>query len=92
MTKKRKALISKNLCDNCKYRFTRIFIPTKLEGLVDENGDAVLEEFNGKTDAIGINMCLLTEMDIDGDITLECSHHVLLSVKEEISIFKHLKD
>lgn len=92
MIRKHKIPIEKNLCDDCKFRFTRVFIPTKPEEFIDENGEPLLEDFNGKTDTIGINICMLTEMEISTDITLECSHYVSSSVKEEISIFKHLRD
>ena len=84
--------MSKNLCADCKYRFTRVFIPVRPEEFVDENGNQMLEGFNGETNITGLNICLLTEVDINGDITVECSHHLPLKSKEEIGLFRHLKD
>lgn len=52
----------------------------------------MLEGFNGKTDKVGINICLLVDMEMGTDITVECSHHVKLSETQELSFFKHLKD
>lgn len=91
--RKSKALtMSNSLCNDCKYRFTRIFIPTRPEEFTNDNGDPLFEGFNGKTDKVGINICLLVDMEMGADITVECSHHVKLSETQELSLFKHLKD
>lgn len=91
--KKSKVLtISDSLCNDCKYRFTHIYIPTRPEEFIDDNGDQLLEEFDGKTDKIGLSICLLADVEIGADIVVECSHHLPLSMAQEISIFKHLRD
>jgi len=84
--------MNKSLCNDCKYQFTRVFIPTKPEEFIDENGNQILEGFNGDSDTITISICLLSEMDVDVDITTECSHYLLLKDEEKLSLFKHLKD
>ena len=82
--------VEKGLCKDCKWRFRRVFIPTNPEEFEDEEGNKLLEDFNGKTDSIVINICLLSEMDLDMDITTECNHYEpLVREKEGISIFKH---
>jgi hypothetical protein len=90
MAKKIKLPIEKGLCKDCRWRFKRVFIPTNPDEFEDEEGNKLLEDFNGKTDSIVINICLLSEMDLDMDITTECSHYTPWGKeKEDISIFKH---
>lgn len=87
--KKPKTLtLADSLCNDCQYRFTQIYIPTRPE----EFGNTLLEELDGKTDKIGLNICLLADVEVGSDIVVECSHHVKLSAGKKISIFKHLKD
>jgi len=82
--------VEEGLCKDCIWRFRRVFIPTNPEEFEDEDGNKLLEDFDGKTDSIVINTCILSEMDLDMDITTECSHHTPLNKeKEDISIFKH---
>jgi len=88
--KKIKLPVEKSLCKDCKWRFRRVFIPTNPEEFEDDEGNKLLEDFDGKTDSIVINICLLSEMDLDMDITTECSHYKKMDEKkEDISIFKH---
>ena len=60
-----------NLCKTCKYRFRRVFIPTHPEEYVDADGNTMVA---GENNIIISNQCLLTEMDIDWEATVECSH------------------
>jgi len=91
--KKSKTLtMSDSLCNDCKYRFTQIYIPTRPEEFINGNGDPLLEGFDGKTDRLGINICLLADVEIGTDIIVECSHYLSLSETQEISIFKHIRD
>jgi len=91
--KKSKTLtMADSLCNDCKHRFTQIYIPTRPEEFINGNGDPLLEEFNVKTDRLGINICLLADTEIGTDIIIECSHHLSLSEAQEISIFKYLRD
>lgn len=91
--RKSKALtMSDSLCNDCKYRFTHIYIPTRPEEFINDDGDQLFEEFDGKTDKIGLSICLLSDVKISADIIVECNHHLPLSTTQEISIFKHLRD
>jgi len=82
--------VERGLCKDCKWRFRRVFVPTNPEEFEDDEGNKLLEDFDGKTDSIVINMCLLSEMDLDMDITTECNHYEPWSKeKENVSIFKH---
>ena len=78
-----------NLCNNCKHRFRRIFIPTRPEEYEDAEGNTMTAE----EDTIIIsNQCLTTSMDIDGEATIECSHFEPVKEKQyEPSIFNYLK-
>jgi len=91
MAKKKIQLpVEKGLCKDCRWRFKRVFIPTMPDEFEDDEGNKLLEGFDGKTDSIVINICILSEMDLDMDITTECSHYTPLNKeKEDISIFKH---
>jgi len=65
--------ISKSICNRCEFRFRRVFIPSHPEDYLDENGDTVLTE---DTDNIIImNICTISDMDLDTDSTIECSHY-----------------
>lgn len=79
--------VEEGLCKDCKWRFNRTFIPTRPEEFEDDDGNKILEGYDGKTDVLTINICLLTEIEIDMDITVECSHY---GKKEEtIGLFRH---
>jgi len=90
MSKKKPKILTMadSLCNDCQYRFTQIYIPTRPE----EFGNTLLEELDGKTDKIGLNICLLADVEIGSDIVVECSHRVKLSEPRNISLFKHLRD
>jgi hypothetical protein len=77
-----------NLCKTCKYRFRRVFIPIHPEEYEDDDGNTVVA---GEDNIIISNQCLLTEMDIDGEATVECSHFIEREEKTSaISFFKHI--
>lgn len=79
-----------NLCKYCRYRFRRVFIPLHPEEYEDAEGNSVLV---GDDNIIISNQCLLTNMDIDREATIECSHFVRLGEKESINfpLLKHIK-
>lgn len=82
--------VEESICKDCRWRFRRVFIPTRPEEFEDDEGNKLLEDFDGETDSIVINMCLLSEMDLDMDITTECNHYTPIGKeKKDISIFKH---
>lgn len=62
------------LCKDCKWRFRRVFIPTVPEEIIDED-DEILEDFDGSTNSIIMDICLLSDMDIGLDITTDCNHY-----------------
>jgi hypothetical protein len=66
--------LTNSLCKECKYRFRRVFIPLKPEEYVDEEGKSVLPN-DSDEHIIITNHCLISDMDIDGEITIECSHY-----------------
>lgn len=64
-------VFNNSICKNCKHRFRRVFIPLKPEEYVTENGDAAM---TGEDNIVIYNQCLITDMDMDSDETIECSH------------------
>jgi len=78
---------SKSLCKNCKFRFRRVFIPSDPDGFIDENGNSVLSD--SSENIIIMNMCLIADMDLDLDTTIECTHY---EPKEEkkLPFFKNI--
>jgi len=78
-----------NLCSYCKYRFRRVFIPRSDE-YEDAEGNVVVAN---EDDIIISNQCLIIEMDIDREATVECSHFEPIDKKEieDFPFFKHLK-
>ena len=89
--RKIKLPVEKGLCKDCRWRFRRVFIPTNPDEYRDEEDNKLLEDFNGKTDSIVINICLLSELDLDMDITTECSCYELNSEQKEknVNLFRH---
>jgi len=81
--------LNNNLCKRCKYRFRRVFMPLRPEEYVDEDGNRVLA---GEENIIITNQCLLTSMDLDGDVTVECDSYKNREEpeRESITFFKHL--
>jgi hypothetical protein len=79
-----------NLCKNCRYRFRRVFIPLHPEEYEDAEGNSVLV---GEDSIIISNQCLLTNMDIDKEATVECSHFESIdkNKKENFPLLKHLR-
>ena len=80
-----------NLCKDCVFRFRRIFIPRNPEHFVDEDGMQLLEDDES---IVIMNMCLVSDMDLDMDSTVDCTHYRCnddnIDVCEKISIFRHL--
>lgn len=62
---------NQSLCKTCSNRFRRLFIPLKPEEYIDEDGKSVL---SSEDNIIIINLCLVTDIDIDNEFTIECSH------------------
>ena len=81
--------LSNDLCKNCKYRFRRVFMPLRPEEYLDEDGNSVLTE---EDNIIITNQCLLTAMDLDGDVTIECDSYKSRNKPddESVTFFKHL--
>lgn len=63
-------LVNSSICKSCKHRFRRVFIPLKPEEYINENGESAL---TGEDNIIIYNQCLVTDMDMDSDETIECS-------------------
>ena len=61
-----------SICKTCKHRFRRVFIPLRPQDYLDEDGVRVLQNDDN---IIISNLCLLTQMDLDGDDTIECSSY-----------------
>ena len=79
-----------NLCKNCKYRFRRVFIPMRSEEYEDAEGNVVTT--NGENIIIS-NQCLIVDIDIDGESTIDCSHFKPIDEdeKEDFPLLKHLR-
>ena len=75
-----------SLCKQCKFRFRRVFIPCTQEKFEDEQGNEV--DINDQSILI-MNLCLASDMDLDMDSTIECSHFQSKDADAAISFFKH---
>jgi len=64
-------------------------MPLRPEEYLDEDGNRALAN---EENIIITNQCLLTAMDLDGDITIECDSYKSREEKEceSITFFKHL--
>jgi len=93
MTKKYKSK-GKSICKDCAYRFRRCFIPTSLEDYVDEDGNAL---FSDNDNIVVLNLCLISNMDIDREITIDCNHYKNKDevdnedIIKSIPFFRHLR-
>ena len=76
-----------NLCKNCKYRFRRVFIPMRSEKYEDDEGNVVI---TNEENIIISNQCLIVDIDIDGESTVDCSHFEPIN-KESFPFLKYLK-
>ena len=76
--------ISKSICKNCEFRFRRVFMPANPEEFRDESGENVAED-----NIVIMNMCLAADMDLDLDLTVECTHYKAKGDKKH-PFFKHL--
>lgn len=79
-----------NLCKNCKYRFRRVFIPMRSEEYEDAEGNVMIT--NGENIVIS-NQCLIVDIDIDGESTIDCSHFKPIdkNTEEDFPLLKHLR-
>jgi len=82
-----------NLCKSCIYRFRRVCILLDPKSYLDDNGESIFE--NSDDDNILIfTTCLVNDMDIQDEETIECSHYISkesVSQKDKINIFKNLR-
>lgn len=78
--------ISKSICKSCEFRFRRVFIPTNPEEYVVEGEDG--EPLDVGDNIVIMNMCLASDMDLDLDSTIECTHYRSKS-GNKISLFKN---
>lgn len=81
----------RNLCKDCIYRFRRVFIPRNPENFIDEDGEPLLDE---NDNIVIMNLCIVSDMDLDMDSTVDCSHYQSkeeIDICDRISIFKHLR-
>lgn len=76
-----------NLCKNCKYRFRRVFIPMRSEKYEDDEGNIVT---TNEENIIISNQCLIVDIDIDGESTVDCSHFEPID-KGNSPLLKYLK-
>ena len=77
---------SNSLCKNCKYRIRRVFIPLDPSDYIDiKDQNAISDEEN----IVIMNHCLLLDMSIDLETTIECSHFVKADKGNEVELFKH---
>jgi len=77
-----------SLCKSCEYKFRRVFIPSESDEYYDEDENIISPEEG--TIAI-INLCLISGMDLENEITVECSKYKKKTHKgEDVPFFKHL--
>jgi len=79
-----------NLCKNCKHRFRRVFIPLDVEEYEDMDGNPAPL---GEGTIFISNQCLVMNMDIDKEATVECSHFTQLERKghNDFPFSSHIK-
>lgn len=63
-------LQNNSICKTCKNRFRRVFIPLNPEEYFAEVDGSEMPEGDN---IIIYNQCLITDMDLDNDETIECS-------------------
>jgi hypothetical protein len=65
---------SESLCKTCKYRHRRVFLVSNPNEYIDEDGR---RPFKNKKDNVIIisNFCLVTGVEVGGEITIECSDY-----------------
>lgn len=79
--------ISKSICKNCEFRFRRVFMPANPEQYRVEDDDVEVEPGDN---IVIMNMCLVADMDLDLDSTVECTHYKPKN-NSKVSLFKHIK-
>jgi hypothetical protein len=78
----------KSICKTCKHRFRRVFIPSNMQNFLDLDEEDTSEE--GEENVIIMTMCLASDMDLDLDATIECTHYES-KMEATTSLFKHKK-
>lgn len=78
--------ISRSICKNCEFRFRRVFIPSEEFIVEDEDGS----ELDVGDNIVIMNMCLASDMDIDLDSTIECTHYKPKVDSKRVPFFKHI--
>jgi len=78
---------NESLCKRCKYRLRRVFIPLDSSEYINMEND--VENLNNEENIIILNHCLLLDMSIDMETTIECSHFIAKENDNEIKLFKH---
>ena len=64
--------INSSICKTCRHRFRRVFIPLNPEEYMAEADGSEMPEGDN---IIIYNQCLITDMDLDNDETIECSSY-----------------
>jgi hypothetical protein len=77
-----------SLCKDCKHKFRRVFIPLRPEEYADDDGNHVTV---GEDNIFIVNTCLISNMDVDGESTVECDHYEQKQENGRFPFFKHLK-
>lgn len=75
----------RSICKNCKNRFRRVFIPSNLQKFFDLDEEIISE---AGEDVVIMTMCLASDMDLDTDETIECTHFVPKT--PDTGLFKHI--
>lgn len=76
----------RSLCKECKHKFRRVFIPLNVEEYTDEDGNRVLAD---EDNIMILNICLISSMDVEGEVTVECYHFERKEENDSFPFFKH---
>lgn len=82
-----------NLCKSCIYRFRRVCIPLDPKSYIDEKGESIFKDSNDDNILI-FTTCLISDMDIQDEETIECSHYKSkesIGGEEEMTLFKDIR-
>jgi hypothetical protein len=77
--KDKKEVNLENLCANCAYRFRRVFWTKDLDRYEDVSNITAVPVEEGETanpeNQLAIMViCLMSDIDIESDLTMDCSH------------------
>lgn len=83
----------RSICKDCANRFRRVFIPSNMSRFLDANTDLEdpeddndLDTITDGEDVVIMTLCLASDMDLDLDATIECTHFVN---KNDSNLFRH---